>query len=78
MSKEMKLLVKFGGKRLYAMVCQAVADEKMSVEDAANFLNESEESILYCVEEIKEVMGAVRNALDNKITVDHVMLRSQN
>ena len=77
MSKEMKLLVKFGGKRLYAMVCQAVADEKMSVEDAANFLNESEESILHCVEEIKEVMNAVRKALENKITVDHVMLSSR-
>jgi hypothetical protein len=68
-----KLLVKFGGKRLYAVVCQAVADGKMSPERAAIFLDESVDDIKYCVEEIESVLAALDVAIDNGVTVNSVM-----
>lgn len=76
MSTWESLLVKFGGKRLYAIVCQAVADGKMNVTEASRFLNEPPEDVMYCVEEIESVMSAIRKALDNGITVDDVMRKS--
>lgn len=72
-----ELLVKFGGKRLYAIVCQAVADGKMTAEDASTFLAESLDDVNYCVEEIESVLAAVRKALDNGLTVNHVMQDSK-
>lgn len=67
------LLVKFGGKRLYAIVCQAVADGKMSREHATGFLTESAEDIDYCVEEIESVLHELKSAIDNGLTIVNVM-----
>lgn len=68
-----ELLVKFGGKRLYAMVCQAVCDGKMTVDEASRFLGESADDVNFCVAEIECVIAAVRKALDNGLSVDDVM-----
>lgn len=76
MPEDWKLLVKFGGKRLYAITCQAVADGKMTVAEASRFLNEPPQDIMFCVEEIEAVMKAIRNAMENGLTVDNVMAES--
>lgn len=76
-SDDFDLLCKFGGKRLYAIVCQLVADGRMSIMDASWFLNEPPASIVECAEEIESVRYAVKNAMENGMTVDEVM-RAEN
>lgn len=67
------ILVRYGGRQLYYFVSFCLTFRHLNPQQAAKFLNEPAEDLKECTEEVRELLAAVKDAIESGITVDDIM-----
>lgn len=71
--KPSPILMKFGGKNLYYFVSFCLMSGHLTPDEAAAFLREPIEDLLDCKAETEDLLKAVKEAIKQGVTVDHVI-----
>lgn len=71
--KPSPILMKFGGKNLYCFVSFCLMSGHLTEDEAAAFLREPVEDLLDCKAENEDLLKAVKEAIQQGVTVDHVI-----